>query len=79
MNDTVIITGNCHSCNETYHTTVCRKVWQISRKQYIPEAEAQKRGLSECAYCAGEFETTSGSGALHRKLKAIGKERAGAD
>jgi len=77
MNDHVIITGNSHSENSTYHTTVCRKVWQITRKQYVDESEAQARGLSECAYCAGEFETTTGSKALHNQLLERG--RAGAD
>jgi hypothetical protein len=79
MNDNVIITGNSHSENSTYHTTVCRKVWQISRKQYVTETDAEARGYEECAYCTGDFEVQSGSKALYYQLEQRGKRRAEAD
>jgi len=75
----VIITGNSHSCNQVYHTTVCRKVWQITEMRYITEEQAKSMGLKECTYCKGEFETKGGSKDLHDKLLMMNPETANAD
>lgn len=80
MTDTVIITANSHSNNDTYHTDVCRKVWQITRREYISESDARQRGYEECTYCAGEYETSNGDDGHYQALvREAEKRRAGAD
>lgn len=79
MNDNVIITGNSHSENQVYHTDVCRLVWMLSRKRYVPEEHAKQWGLEECTYCAGEFEVGTRRDQTYQLCVSIGKERAGSD
>lgn len=79
MSNTVIITSNHHSDANAYHTTVCRQVWNIERKDYVDEAEAKRRGYEECTYCSGDYETSNGDNSVYKRAVEIGKRRAGAD
>jgi len=60
QNPNVITSWNRHSDGNHYHTTVCRNVWNIGRKRYIPKDTAEAWGLELCAYCADDYEINNG-------------------
>jgi len=75
----VIISAYTQGDVSTYHTTTCRKVWQIEDKRYISEARAKRIGYRECKYCTGEFEPKNGSHELYNKLKEMDAGELNAD
>jgi len=72
----VIITSYSQGDISTYHTDVCRKVWQISDKRYVTKEHAERIGYRECKYCNGEYESKNGSHDLYMKLKKMGEANA---
>lgn len=72
MNENVIIPTYSQS-RVCYHTDICRKVWEISDKKYLPKSEADKMRIEECAYCSGEYTQKNGNQSLYRKAVEYGK------
>jgi hypothetical protein len=74
MNDNVIVSSVSHSSITTYHTTTCRRVWDIDAKRYLSRDRAEAEGYRECKYCSGEFESNGGQAKLKRIFEDAGVE-----
>jgi hypothetical protein len=48
---------------------------QLKNKGYIPRAEAERRGMTHCQYCSGEFNSTHGNqNTLYHELEQADPE-----
>jgi len=75
MTDTVIIGIGRHAKRSAYHTTNCNVVMGLDNKGYVSKAEAERRGMTHCEYCSGEFEPTHGNqNTLYHKLQQADPE-----
>jgi len=63
----VIIGRKNSPSSKTYHTDVCRSVWEIPNKRYWSKEKAEVWGYTECKYCANEFEYGAGDGMQTRR------------
>lgn len=70
MTETVIIGIGRHAKRSAYHTTACNVVMGLDNKGYVPREEAERRGMTHCQYCSGEFDSTHGNqNTLYHKLQ----------
>jgi hypothetical protein len=80
MNNNVIIGGSRHAKQLAYHTDICFQVYELKRKSYVSKAEAERRGMTECEYCSGEFSTEGLTGSkLSYKLQKADPSEVRAD
>lgn len=85
QNPNVITTWNSHSDRTVYHTTACRHAWRIREKRYIPEADARRRGMEKCDYCANDFvpkngtEDRDGQDQTYERVRELGERLARVD
>jgi len=56
MSDVIVSSSYHGKSAERYHTRECVSVQMMHGKNQMTEAEAKKRGLTECAHCAGDIQ-----------------------